>query len=257
MASKKGKIVGIFSAKGGVGKTVNTLNLAGISEVLKRKTLIIDLDLTSGVIAVALNREPKKNIYNFIEDLNNNNNHDLSEYVTKYDDYIDFLACPKDPRQGTRIDSRYIELVFNQASYKYDVILVDMNHILNDVNLTALDLADNILFFVTNDPFDLKNMKSLISIFKDLDITKYKVILNNSVDINKNYFNLYDLKTIIKSNIDYTISSRAYIPSIDSHIMNGEILSLNPKAKSLYSKDYLVFNSIMIDILKKDSGKDE
>lgn len=249
MASKTGKTICIFSAKGGVGKTIMTTNLAGICETLKRKTLIIDLDLTSGGISVALNAYGPRNIYHLIDDYINNRHHDFSEYVVKYDEYIDVLASPRDPRQGNKIEALYIDDVIKQASYNYDVVLIDMNHILNDVNLVALDTADRILFMMTNDPFDLKNMKSVLSIFRYLEIDKYKVILNNSRDVNKNYFNLFDIKNIIKSNIDYTISSKLYISNLDTYIMNGKIITLHPKCSSIFPKDYMTLSTIMIDIL--------
>ena len=55
MTRKKGKTLCLFSAKGGVGKTITTLNLAGIFEQLEKRVLIMDLDLSSGDIANALN----------------------------------------------------------------------------------------------------------------------------------------------------------------------------------------------------------
>ena len=45
MKIKKGKSLCFFSAKGGVGKTTNLLNLAGILEQFDKKVLIIDMDL--------------------------------------------------------------------------------------------------------------------------------------------------------------------------------------------------------------------
>lgn len=255
MASKKGKSVCVFSAKGGVGKTILTLNLAGICEKLKRKTLIIDLDLTGGGLSVALNRFNQRTIYHLIDDLSNNRRKDYLEYVTKYDDYIDLLASPKDPRQGNKINSYFIENIIEQASYLYDVVLIDMSHVLNDVNLVTLDKVDNILFLMTNDPLELKNMKSVISIFRDLDIEKHKVILNNSRDVNKNYFSLFDIKNIIKTNIDYTLSPKFYIKNIDSYIMNGQIVTLHPRCSSIFAKDYLTLSTIMIDILGNEVGE--
>ena len=67
MKRKKGKSICVFSGKGGVGKTVFTLNLAGIFEAIDKKVLIVDLDLSSGGISLATNRPYDKTIYNFTE----------------------------------------------------------------------------------------------------------------------------------------------------------------------------------------------
>ena len=60
-----------------------------------------------------------------------------------------------------------------------------------------MDASDEILFVVTNDPIDLKNMRSMISIFKDMDKSNYKIILNESSS-STNYFTKYDIKILLK-----------------------------------------------------------
>ena len=72
MKIKKGKSMCFFSAKGGVGKTVNILNLAGILEQLDKKVLIIDFDLGTGGIAASLNKRIKMSVYDMGEDILNN-----------------------------------------------------------------------------------------------------------------------------------------------------------------------------------------
>lgn len=257
MATKKGKAICIFSAKGGVGKTFITTNLAGIYEHLEKKVLLLDLDLSSGGISVSLNLPFQKTIYHFVDDYNNHRFTDFSNYITKYDDFIDVLPCPKDPRQANKIDSKYIELLIDKAVNNYDIVLIDTHHILNEINVVTLDKVDSILFVMTNNPLDVKNMKSLISIFNDSEITKYKILLNNSCDPYKNYFSLFDIRNVIKANIDYTLTSSFYIKNIDSYIMNGEIITLQKRMPTLFNKDYSTLMSIALDTIEKEERKGE
>ena len=251
-----GKIITISSVKGGVGKTTMTLNLAGIYCELNKRVLIIDLDLYSGGIAASLNVKNKKDIYTMIGSMANNRFTELKKYVTTYNKNIDVLACPKDPRMGAKVSGRYIPVIFDLAKKEYDVVLVDTYHILDEINLTALDYSYMTLFIITNDIVDLKNMKSLISIFKDTDKKNYLILLNNSRDIGKDYLSLYDIRTIIKNNIDYTLSKNYYIKNIDKYTISGEILTLNNSINLFHSKDINNMKKMALDLIDDSHGKE-
>lgn len=251
-----GKIITISSVKGGVGKTTMTLNLAGIYCELNKRVLIIDLDLYSGGIAASLNVKNKKDTYTMIDSMANNRFTELKKYVTTYNKNIDVLACPKDPRMGAKVSGRYIPVIFDLAKKEYDVVLVDTYHILDEINLTALDYSYMTLFIITNDIVDLKNMKSLISIFKDTDKKNYLILLNNSRDIGKDYLSLYDIRTIIKNNIDYTLSKNYYIKNIDKYTISGEILTLNNSINLFHSKDINNMKKMALDLIDDSHGKE-
>lgn len=255
MKKKIGKSLCLFSGKGGVGKTILTLNLAAIYSQINKHVLIVDLDLSGGGIALATNKAFDKTIYNFVDDYNNNRFKDFNDYVVKYNENIDIMPSPKDPRQASKIDSKYIEILLDKAMFHYDMVLIDTNHNLNELNLVVLDAADNILFVIENDPMDLKNMKSLLSIFKDLEKTNYKILLNNSRDPFKKYFTLYDMKTIIKNNIDYEISSEFFLKNMDAYVMNGEIPMLQPKAPNIFNKDYTTMMNLAVSFLGGDNNE--
>lgn len=257
MNNMKGKSLCLFSAKGGVGKTTTAINLAGIFKLIEKKVLIIDLNLSSGGIGIALNKPSEKSIYNLVDDYENKRHFDFKNYVTKYDDDIDFLASPKDPRQAIKIDSKYMDLIIDKACYNYDIVLIDMNHTLSELNIVTLDKVDSILFLMTNDPMDIKNMKSIISVFRDLDLNNYRVLLNNSVNAYKNYFSLFDMKNVMKANIDYTLSSNFFIKNIDEYIMSGEIITLQKRMPNLFAKEYATFMTIAADLLKESGDKNE
>lgn len=244
-----GKIISVSSVKGGVGKTTILLNLAGIYCELGKRVLIIDMDLFSGGIAISLDIKNTKDIFMLVDSMANNRFTELSKYVTSYNSNIDVLAAPRDPREAMKVDSRYIPLIFDAAKKEYDVVLVDTSHVLNDINLTILDYSYMSLFIVTNDLVDLKNMKSLLSVFIDTDKKNYLICLNSSRDTGRDYMSMYDIRATIDSNIDYTISSNYYIKNIDKYVMSGEILTLNKKINTFYPKDVANMKKMALDLI--------
>ena len=146
MKINRGKSMCFFSAKGGVGKTVNILNLAGIFEQLEKRVLLIDMDLYSGGIATYINKKFNKSIYELSEDIFNNRFKNIKDYVVKVDEYIDVLPAPKDPREANKIEVKCISEIIKKAELVYDVILIDTNHALNDINLVTLQTVASILF---------------------------------------------------------------------------------------------------------------
>ncbi len=257
MKKEAAKIITIFSCKGGVGKTTTTINLAGIYSLMDKKVLIVDLDLNSGGIALSLNVSVDKTIYNAVDDISNNRFEDISNYISKYNDKIDVLSAPRDPRNALKIDSKYVNLIITSCIYKYDVILIDTAHNLSPVSLSAIDKSDNTLFMVTNDPVDLKNARSMIAIFEDTEIDNYKVVFNSSKDTGKDYFSLFDVKNIIKHNIDYTIDNSFYIKDIDKYVINGEILTLNKKIRASKKADIMKLTKLATALLNNNAKAKE
>ena len=260
MLGQYGKVITISSVKGGVGKTTMAINLAGIYYLMKKKVLLVDLDLYAGGIATCLNVNNKKDIYMLVDALSNNKQVELSDYVASYNNGIDVLACPKDPRDVSKIESTYISKVFDIAKREYDVILVDTSHSLDEVCLMAMDASYMSAFIITNDLVDIKNMKSMVSIFNDMDKTNYKIVLNNARDTGRDYINLFDIRNMIKANVDYTISRNFYIRNIDKYVLKGEILTLNKTIRRFNQNDIKNMEKLaeaLIQDMPEDGDKNE
>ena len=251
-----GKIITISSVKGGVGKTTLTVNLAGLYFLMKKKVLIIDLDLYAGGIATCLNVNARKDIYMLIDSLSNNKSIELSDYVSTYNDGIDVLSNPKDPRDVSKIESKYISKIFDIARREYDIILVDTSHLLDEICLMAIDESYMSAYVITNDLVDLKNMKSLVSIFKEMGKENYKIVLNNSRDTGRDYISNFDIRNMIKRNIDYTISRNFYIKNIDKYVLNGDILTLNKTINRFNSNDIKNLNNLALSLIRDKEGDD-
>lgn len=241
----KGILAAVYSAKGGVGKTTFTLNLAGVLANSNKKTLIIDLDFYSGGVALSLNKEPKLTIYNYHNDVSKNSLGDINKYITKYNKYIDFISCPKSIKEAKSINFASIEKLIFDTSLLYDVILFDLSHIYSDINTSVLKTVSKVLFLFTNDPVDLKNTANMLPVLNKNNNT-IKLILNNSIHFDRDYYILYDIKYIVKHNIDYIISNRFHNPDIDIVTVRGDIMTMN----SQKLVDYKIFNLIANSLIK-------
>lgn len=252
---KRGKVMTITSMKGGVGKTMSTLLIAELLKQNKKNTLIVDLDLYNGDIAFALNLDVKSNIYSLCDDVTNNRyNSNTSDYLVKYDEYIDILPSPKDPRQASKIDRRSLEIVLRSFYNRYDVILIDTNHILSVTNMVAFELSDVILNIFTNDALDLKSTKTFISICKNMNVENLHLALNVASDDRRNYFSLYEIESIIRDKIDFIIPRNFYINNIDKQIIDGKILEQFDKQLKSKSEYVTTFSKSVLKLLEDDKG---
>jgi len=257
MALKKAKILTLTSVSGGTGKTTTALCVAGTFSTLGKKVLIIDLDLYTGTIAAALNLDIKSDMFLLVNDLNNNTFKGLDEYVTYYNENIDIIPAAKDPRNANKINASYLQLVFDKYCNKYDLIVVDTADDLSPFNLVTFDYSDLIIYVINNNAVNLKNMRTMVSIFKDMGITKYKIFLNESNRIYKSYFTKNDMENIMNANIDYVVTNRFFIKNIDKYFMDGVILTLDSGIRACNKKNIKHFEEIAKVIIGDVQKKEE
>ena len=257
MKKNKGKIITVTSNKGGVGKTIFLLNLAGVFAKFRKKVLLVDCDFFGGAIALNLDLKPTKNIFNISDDIKGNHYKNYTDYITSYHKNIDVVASCKDIRQALKIDIEYITAFLDRVKDYYDVILIDMAHGLSKDNIHLLDKSDTILYMMTNDLMDIKNTKAYMEVIESSNIDNLKVILNNSRDINLNYFSKYDIRSMIGRNIDYSIDKTLYIKNITSFILEGEIFTLNKTLTFKDKNDLRKLESLATDLLLDKENGDE
>lgn len=247
MALNKAKVITITSVKGGTGKTTTALNLAYLLAKQNKKTILLDFDLYEGAIATSLNITKGGDIYTLNEDMMNNRFKEFSDYVVNYDENFDILPAPIDPRSVSKISAKFLDMLLARLEMQYDIILIDTNHILDKTNLTAKDHSDEILYIMTNDLIDIKNMKTMITIHEDMANNNYKIVLNEARPASSTYTN-YEIANILSKDINYTIPKSFYLKNMGKYLYDGQILVKDKNI--LNSKGGNTLNQIVKDILE-------
>ena len=128
---REGRIITVFSPKGGTGKTVIATNLAAaLAKGDGRRTLLLDLDLQFGDAAIMLGIEPEKTIFDFVNAPGELDPDKLAGYTTKHKSGLDILPAPLRPEDAELVTEAKLGRLIEVARACYDAIVVDTSPVL-------------------------------------------------------------------------------------------------------------------------------
>ncbi|HWG55149.1 MAG TPA: AAA family ATPase [Gaiellaceae bacterium] len=159
-AGRRGRIITVFSPKGGTGKTVTATNLAAaFAKAEKQRTLLLDLDLQFGDAAIMLGLEPEKTIYDLVVAPGELDSEKLAGYITKHPCGLDMLPAPLRPEDAELVTESKLARLLEVARESYDVIVVDTSPFFHGPMLATLDRTDELLMVCGLDVPTLKNVR--------------------------------------------------------------------------------------------------
>ncbi len=179
--SAASRVVAVFSAKGGVGKTTIAYNLAVSLAGSGLRTLLVDGSLQFGDIRRLLRADPKAPS---ICDLPTDRvrGADLADTVVRDASGVDVLLAPPRPELAELVSGRDLERVLDLLRRVYQAIVIDTPSTLSEPTLAFLDAADLILDIVTADPATLDLTRTMAATFAKVGYPPAKVryLLNRS-----------------------------------------------------------------------------
>jgi pilus assembly protein CpaE len=173
-----GKVITVFSTKGGIGKTTISTNLAvALSDKLGVRVGIIDGDLQFGDVSLFLNLVPKATIADLVKDIDNLDSALLESYLTPYNATLKVLSAPFRPEQAESISANHFTAILKVMRSMFDYVIVDTAPTFNETMLSVLDAADTILVVASLDLPTIKNVKLCLEIMESLHYSKEKIKL--------------------------------------------------------------------------------
>src|SRR3954467_5527838 len=157
---RQGRLVTVFSPKGGTGKTVLSTNLsASLAKHWGKRALLLDLDLQFGDAAIMLGIEPDKTIYDLVTAPGELDSEKLAGYTTRHASGLDVLPAPLRPEDAELVTEALRARLLEGARESYDVIVVDTSPFFHGPMLATLDRTDELLMLCGLDVPTLKNVR--------------------------------------------------------------------------------------------------
>lgn len=176
------RVIAVSSPKGGVGRTVLTVNLAVAFARMGLKVAVIDGNLQFGEVGIFYNVKPKRTIYEWVKEGHGRPNYSLNQYITLVDGDVAVLAAPPRPEFFEGISEKHIKDAIDEAKKVFDVVLIDMPVYLSEIHLRCLGMADEILLLSLNEISGLRLTQLYLETLETIQLKdKVKLVLNRNV----------------------------------------------------------------------------
>jgi pilus assembly protein CpaE len=167
-----GRVIAVFSGKGGSGVSFFGTNLAAAMGV---STLLVDLNLQAGDAASFLGLETKYSLADFIQNRTRLDDSLMTSLVTPHSANLALLAAPLEAHEAEDVRPHDVSEILYLLRQRYECIVLDLPHTFDPVTVAALDLADDILVVLTLDIPGIRATKRALKVFDRLDYRRDKI----------------------------------------------------------------------------------
>jgi len=172
----RGKIVLVYSPKGGTGCTTVAVNLAVALHNDETRVVIVDANLQFGDVAIFLNEQGKNTVLDLaprVEELDPDIVDDVM--IKNAATGVHVLASPSRPENAEKINAEQFSKLLRYLRQLYAYVVVDSSAYLTDITLSVMDIADAIILIATQDIPSIKNDRLFLDLLLTLNIPTDKV----------------------------------------------------------------------------------
>jgi pilus assembly protein CpaE len=202
------QVIGIFSPKGGSGRTTIATNLAiAIKQQTGSRVVLLDANLQFGDVGVLMNLNPKTRS---IVDLADGGEPDadlVESVLIDHSSGVRALLAPPTPEGADLITPAYLRTVVSHLRTMHAYTVVDLPSGINDHSLAIMDEADQIVIMAALEITAIKNLRLFLEVADQLgyERSKLRIVMNRS-DATQG-IRMGDVEGSIRRPIDGTIVS--------------------------------------------------
>ena len=239
-----GRVVTVFSPKGGSGKSVVSTNLAvAAAGIGRQRTLLVDLDLQFGDSAIMLGLQPRSTVRELIGTPTDLDAEKLEVYTELHDSGLRVLPAPMNPEDAELVSEDAIRALLNVARQSYDVVVVDTAPFFYGPMLATLDLTDELLVLCNPDVPTLKNVRLALKTLELLSFPeeRLRIVLNrasSSMGLERG-----DVEAALERKVDFVLPLDPGVP-----------LAVNQATPAVLGKTAPAFAPAMLDLARSTTG---
>ena len=171
----QGKIIAVYSPKGGVGCTMMATNLAVGLDTADTPTVLVDASLQFGDIAVALNLQAKNTFVDLAARSEELDADYVADVLIHHESGLRVLAAPPRPEMADEIAATQVRNVLQFLKREFAYVVVDTSSNMDDITLAVLDTADLLVTIASPEIPSIKDTRLLFDLLGVLEFPKQRV----------------------------------------------------------------------------------
>ena len=172
----RGKIILVYSPKGGTGCTTIAVNLAVALHNEETRVVIVDANLQFGDVAIFLNEQGKNTVLDLAPRVDELDPEIVDNVLIKNAaSGVHILASPSRPENAEKVNADQFSKLLRYLRQLYAYVIVDSSAHLTDVTLSVFDIADSIILVATQDIPSIKNARLFLDLLLTLNIPAEKI----------------------------------------------------------------------------------
>lgn len=248
---KKGKVITVYTNKGGIGKTSLITNLAWeINKQTDDRVCILDLTYSSENINSYLNIKQKYGLDYILSNMQNLVEQSFLSLIGKYQNSeIYTIEANEETIAQSNLTMQTITKIINSLKNIFDYILIDTSSTTNECNISVLNNSNLILLLILANQTSVKNTYKSFELFDKIGCNndKIKLIVNRFIENQE--LTLSDIENNLNKEIFATIPNN-YLTLIDAINQEKNVDEVNPNSNIAKS-----YSKIAKDILQIDFDK--
>jgi len=204
----RGKIIAVFGAKGGVGKTTIAVSLAlALRLRTRQRVVIVDADLTFGDVAVHLNIAPTRSIVDIVRSGEEIEREMVNQVLLTHPSGLQALLAPPRPEEAELVSPDHMLRILDLLAVSADYVVVDCQTSYDDRTLSVFDRADHVLLVITPEIGPLKNTSLFLGLASQLGVNPQAISIvlnraNSGVGIG-----VSDIERVLRRKINFPVVS--------------------------------------------------
>ncbi|MET7637059.1 P-loop NTPase [Streptomyces sp. NPDC005438] len=166
-----GTVATVTGAKGGVGATFLSVQMALAACASGRSTALVDLDVLGGDVAAFLDIQFRRSIADMSE-ISEISPRVLQDCLFNDPSGVSVLLAPAESERGEDVSDRTVRQVLSVLRTRYEVVVVDTGSHMNAAVAAAIEMADTAALVTTPDVVAVRAAKRMVRMWERLQIRK-------------------------------------------------------------------------------------